>query len=184
MLLCLAAACTEQDKNGAGNAPAATDTPVVSVATQKDTTVKDLSQMGFELYTSETIGKLKSGSTQEQVISKLGRPHKRSGIQLWEADGEYHQSWEYKGVELDMSSADSSRLTVNAILLTSPANLKTGRDIGIGSSSAEVEEAYGAYFNREESSDTVWVAGSIYGGLIFNLRNNKVSRIFLGAAAE
>jgi hypothetical protein len=29
-----------------------------------------------------------------------------------------------------------------------------------------------------------YVVGSIYGGIIFNFENGRVSRIFLGAAAE
>jgi len=40
-------------------------------------------------------------------------------------------------------------------------------------------------WNREDSARTgSFVAGSIYGGIIFDFQKGKVSQIFLGAAAE
>ena len=49
----------------------------------------------------------------------------------------------------------------------------------------EVMKAYKSQWNREDSKHFGGVvAGSIYGGVMFNFKNGKVSRIFLGAAAE
>ena len=46
-------------------------------------------------------------------------------------------------------------------------------------------KAYKPYWNREESEFFGnFVAGSIYGGLVFYFQNDKVSKIFLGLAAE
>ena len=46
-------------------------------------------------------------------------------------------------------------------------------------------KAYAAEINREESDlpETV-VVGSIYGGVVFTMKNGKVVSIFIGAAAE
>jgi hypothetical protein len=38
--------------------------------------------------------------------------------------------------------------------------------------------------DREMSNAKTLLAGSIYGGLIFQFQNGKVNQIFLGAAAE
>ena len=62
---------------------------------------------------------------------------------------------------------------------------RRSRGIHIGSTIVEVTTAYGKVENKEESeSGKTFVAGSIYGGVIFTFTDGKVSQIFLGAAAE
>ena len=66
-----------------------------------------------------------------------------------------------------------------------PSTLKTLRGIGIGSAEKDVTSAYGELRDDEMSvAGESFVAGSVYGGVIFDFRDGKVSRIFLGAAAE
>jgi len=71
------------------------------------------------------------------------------------------------------------------VTLSTPSRKKTSRGIGIGSLQKEVLEAYGAEFNREESllPDTI-IAGSVFGGLVFTMKDGRVESIFIGAAAE
>ena len=46
-------------------------------------------------------------------------------------------------------------------------------------------KAYKRDRNEEESTPgSSFIAGSIYGGVIFQIENGKVSQIFLGAAGE
>jgi hypothetical protein len=56
--------------------------------------------------------------------------------------------------------------------------------MGMGSSYAEVETAYKKDIDPEATDKTQITVGSVYGGIIFSFRNDKVSRIFLGAEAE
>ena len=90
------------------------------------------------------------------------------------------------GVELGMGAYDAGGVKeVYSISLTSPSTFKTVRGIGIGSSEAEVEKAYADEKSTEDSRpDELFVAGSIYGGLLFNFVDGNVSEIFIGAAAE
>jgi hypothetical protein len=74
--------------------------------------------------------------------------------------------------------------SIASIVLTTPSRLSTTRGIRIGSTAKAVMKAYKAEWERESSKPDIFVAGSIYGGLIFNFQNGKVSKIFLGAAAE
>ena len=71
------------------------------------------------------------------------------------------------------------------ISIKSPCDYKTQRGIQIGSSSAEVHRAYKNEINLHDSkSDSSIVAGTIYGGIIFGLKDTIVTSIFIGAAAE
>lgn len=109
-------------------------------------------------------------------------------VALWGADGYYHQSRYLKAKDLEVGvyAADSllSEPLVHSVTIGEASDLKTSRNVGIGSSAAAIRDAYGALINPEESNDSVLVVGSIYGGLIFNLRDGKAVQLFLGAAAE
>ncbi len=164
--------------------PVSDSLAVVAPVTNLDSAIQHASQHLDSLLSSETIGGIHVGQSESEVNAILGRPLQRSVAQVWEADGNFHQDWEYKDLVLDMSGADSVKLTVSGIYISTPCSLKTLRKIGIGSSYKEVKKAYLEFFNKEESNDSILVAGSVYGGIIFNFANGKVNRIFMGAAAE
>jgi hypothetical protein len=126
---------------------------------------------------------------EKDVHANIACKPKKSKEVFEAATGDYIQTWEYSkcGVELKMSSErKGGSRTVASIAVSSPCNLVTVRGIHVGSTEAEVLEAYGRY--QEEDGGTEkgkqFVAGSIYDGMIFGFRDGRVSSIFLGAAAE
>lgn len=100
----------------------------------------------------------------------------------------YHQKWvSFRcGISLDMASdIKGGAKSIASITAIGPSTLRTQRNIQIGSTRQEVMKAYRHEWDKENSMPSgSFIAGSIYGGLIFNFENNKVNRIFLGAAAE
>lgn len=146
---------------------------------------------GFDLMRKESLGSLRLELAGTAVRNLFGEPNEKSKQVVWGADGEEHQTWYYKskGIELDMMGPKSKQ-EINMITINKPCTLKTGRGIGIGSTKKEVFNAYKKEINHDSSNpemqtdpDTV-VAGTVYGGVIFNFRNDQVSKIFIGAAAE
>jgi hypothetical protein len=141
----------------------------------------------FKLLKEEHIGNFSLGLSEKEVVSSLNCPVLYGENQLWEADGLYHQEWTYVncGLILDMAShrKDGTK-SIESITLMAPGDLKTHYGIGIGSSEKEVMEMYKDYWNKVHSSENIFVAGSIYGGIIFTFEEGKVVNIFLGAAAE
>jgi hypothetical protein len=141
----------------------------------------------FAAMKKERIGGLGIGTPAAAAIKALGAPSSKGKILRQEADGNYVQLWTYadKGVELGLSSAKrGGPQTIDSITIKGSSALKTARGIGLGSTAAEVARAYGAEKNVEESTADSFVVGSIYGGVIFRLAKDKVTEIFLGAAAE
>jgi hypothetical protein len=142
----------------------------------------------FSLMKDESLGKLKIDIAARQVIQLLGSPDKKSKSIIWEADGLYHQNWYYpkQGITLGMiSEITEKQQRVASIKLVSPSKLKTNRGIGIGNSYNDVVRAYQKEQERENSIPFKhFVAGSIYGGLIFSFENGRITEIFLGSAAE
>ncbi|MDO9213679.1 MAG: hypothetical protein Q8Q54_12295 [Methylococcales bacterium] len=142
----------------------------------------------FSLLNEEKLGDFKMGLSETDLKKKVSCPLKREEEQLWGADGIYHQVWHYPacGLSFSMSSVQKSgSKSVDGITVTAPSVLKTKRGIHIGSSQQAVMKAYGHDKAADaESNKQMFVAGSIYGGLVFTFKQHKVTSIFLGAGAE
>jgi hypothetical protein len=139
-------------------------------------------------YDKEQVGKLHLGLSEKEVKQIIPGQPTRGPEKLWGADGAYHQEWQYPaaGITLGMvSEKKGDPKAIERITLTSPGKLQTSKGIRIGSTEAEVNEAYGRFRNAEDSEHFGgFIAGSIYGGVMFNFTQGQVSRIFIGAAAE
>lgn len=149
---------------------------------------KDYSKIGFELVKEESLFVLNNAVTAMDVIKLIGEPEEKSEAAIWGSDGLEHQTWHYKalGLELGFMEYDTNTQIVDSIIISSPSKLRTIRGIGIGSTKSEILKAYENEINKEESdmdSDSI-IAGTVYGGLIFKLENDRVATIFIGAAAE
>lgn len=142
----------------------------------------------FTLLLQERIGDLRIDLPETVVKKAIRCPLKREADTLWGADGMYHQTWIFVdcGIMLDMASdKKGGKKSIVSITLIPPSTLRTTRNIRIGSTRQEVMQAYKRDWNKEDSDPTgSFVAGSIYGGLVFGFEKDRVNRIFLGAAAE
>jgi hypothetical protein len=136
----------------------------------------------------ETLGKLTVGQKSDQVTALLGKPESKGKDSEWAATGEWVQEWRFQahGLQINMASnTKGGAKSIASITAVSPCKLTTARGIQIGSSIANVTKAYKNVQDREQSvPGKTFVAGSIYGGVIFTFKDGKVSQIFLGAAAE
>ena len=136
----------------------------------------------------EGLGKLALDQKAGVVLKLLGEPKAKGADVLMEATGEWVQEWAFpeQGLTLMMGSTDKGGAkTVWSITADGKCELATERGVRIGSSEAEVKKAYGKVYNAEESrAGETFVAGSVYGGVIFELEMGKVAGIFIGAAAE
>lgn len=141
----------------------------------------------FDLMRGEHLGALRIDLPEAAVQAALPCPVERGPEELWGADGAYHQQWDYPGcgVTLGMvSEKQGGSKSVDYVEVASPSDLSTAQGIHIGSTWEQVVAAYEFHWNREDSGPDSFIAGSIYGGLIFTFADGKVERIFLGAAAE
>jgi hypothetical protein len=137
----------------------------------------------------ETFGDIKIGQPHVKTIAAIGQPDKKSKPEEWGADGLMHQDWTYssKGLVLNISFAKESVDTtgyVSSITANSTASFKTRANMGIGNTYTEVMEAYKRDIDTEATTKEQLTVGSIYGGIIFTFKNDKVVKIFLGAVAE
>jgi hypothetical protein len=137
---------------------------------------------------AERLGGLRLGLPEMDVLKLLGSPATRGELVFQEADGNYVQDWHYpdKGIELLMSAGEKKSVkTIANITASAPCTFATRKGIKIGDAKSAARKAYAEHVDRETRADPgILVVGSIYGGIIFNFTEGKVSRIFFGAAAE
>ena len=142
----------------------------------------------FALLETERIGDLRLGMSESALKDKIPCRLQRGPEELWGADEAWHQDWVYKacGITLGMSSdKKGGRKSIASISVSAPSELSTRRGIRIGSPEQEVRKAYRRDWNQEDSqANGGFVAGSVFGGLIFQFKGGQVSSIFLGAASE
>lgn len=144
----------------------------------------------FAWLSDEAIGPLREGMGTIELVDLLGAPPEKDEIFEEGATGDWVQEWKFPnaGVELFMR-ADTERgaQTIKAITVKAPCEYATKRGIKVGSTRAELDKAYGDVKDQDGFGDDEpgsFVAGSVYGGIIFGLEDGKVSEIFMGAAAE
>jgi hypothetical protein len=167
----------------ANNKIGPTNTESESEIVNEDSSLDSILTDSFEIID----GWLKLGLKQETIIEKLGEPTEKGLDEYWGATGTYNQEWKYEtlGIILGMESeVENGTKTVCSITLFEPCTLKTSRMIGIGTDAQLVNEKYSELIDSSFSSDESIVVGSIYGGVIFNISDKKVNKIFVGASAE
>ena len=137
---------------------------------------------------NEALGKISLARKAADLTPLSGGPESRGKETEWDASGEWVQEWRFRsrGLVLNMSSkSKGGAKSVLTITATAPCKLTTARGIHIGSTIADVTKAYGKVQDKEESvPGKTFVAGSVYGGVIFTFTDGKVSKMFIGAAAE
>jgi len=146
----------------------------------------DYLDLGFKLMDSETIGGIKRGMTFDNVKALIGEPDTISSIDTSEIDGGLYQSVEYPklGVSIVVTAQPDSVKKVENILVNEPCHFKTSKQIDIGSSLYEIKKAYGVLINPKSYSEDYLLAGTVYGGMVFNFEGLKLKSIYIGVTAD
>jgi PBP1b-binding outer membrane lipoprotein LpoB len=185
----------EPQPNQSTTAPKPTAKPStpepISAPTSTPSCTQDNYACQMKLLGEEALGSLKTGLTAKEVLTLLKAPEKKGTIQEEEATGLFVQTWDYPtlGVSLQMASeTKKGAQSINSLSLAAPSTYKTKRGIGIGGTLAALKSAYQNAMSKEDLDRTdpegSYLAGSVYGGLSFQLKGGQISEIFMGAMAE
>lgn len=177
---------TASPEAAASPSPAASGTPAATQA--KALTDDEYEALGDELMNTEFIGPVQRGMKASDIIASLGEPDKKTDPQVWGADGEYHSDWEYAsiGMTIGMTGEKEADQKVYSIDANESCNYVTLKDIKVGSTKAEVLQAYGYAVKdqTDEGTKDSIAAGGIYSGIWFGMKDGLVESIFIGPGAE
>ena len=159
--------------------------PSIDLAAHCHASAEPTTEMPFVVL--EVIGGISLEATEEQVRAAFGEPASISVPTANAVAGGLDTSWLYpdRGLTLTFWRMDQqSAPSVSIMELRGSSSEKTIFGIGIGSTVAEVESAYADCLNREDGNAEMLVAGSVYGGVMFEIEAGVVKSIFVGAGAE
>jgi hypothetical protein len=132
-------------------------------------------------------GWLKLNISQDIIIGKLGLAEEKGDDKYWGATGTFVQEWRYatQGLIFSMESDSLNGLKIlRSIIMVAPCQLTTEEKVGIGTDINLVKSIYGNHIDKAASNQDMIVIGSLYKGMVLTIENNKVSKLFIGAAAE
>jgi hypothetical protein len=139
-------------------------------------------------YTRITLGPLKLGMEEAEVIAALGPPTEKGEVVEEGATGLFLSEWAWPNQGMWVTLGAEVRggaQSVERLQIAAPSGLKTPEGIGIGSKAEQVLAAYRSELDPETPpTEQSIVVGSLFGGMIFTLTNGVVTEVFLGAAAE
>jgi hypothetical protein len=189
-LVVLATACKAElsapATTGAGEGTALSEDASVTTPSDPEPAAGP-SEEAIDALMQEPIAGVTFGMSEQEVTRLLGPP-KRKGkpSPLGEAIGGFATTWSWPGIEVALSAElKQEPFTVYQVALTAPSTAKTARGIAVGSTRAEVERAYAGLRAAEVGADdSMFVAGSIYGGVHIAFEGDRVTAIFLGSTAE
>ena len=138
---------------------------------------------------AEGIGPLRLGMPAGEALTVAGCKATLAAESYEGATGDYVRQARLPGCGVTLKLAGERKggaKDVAAVTVKAPSRFTTRQGIGIGATEAQVLAAYGRFRDAEGISrpGKVFVAGSLYDGLIFTFKNGRVAEIFLGAAAE
>jgi len=106
------------------------------------------------------------------------------GLKQMAATGDYTSGWRWPNATLDMvAEKKSGPWKARMITISKASTFETAQHIHIGSTRAELEKAYKRSEDDDKQKPNQWLAGSMYGGMLFELDHDKVSSISMGPFA-
>jgi hypothetical protein len=164
----------------------ANDSIVDSTEISNSETDEKYYKLAEKLLNSESIGGVKWNMNYNELISVLGQPDSLSDPQISEDDGENYQVAYYnsKGLNVGLSINSDSTKNISWIDVSDSSDLKTSGQIGIGSTVEQLKTVYKEYLNPDNSYPDYIIAGTEYFGIFFDLKDNKVIRIYFGLMGD
>jgi hypothetical protein len=122
----------------------------------------------------------------DELLNVNGKPEEISSPEFSDVDGMYYQTFDYKsqGLTLGILINNDSTKEVAWIEIKKPSDLKTDKNIGIGSNYVDVSNAYKEYIDPQYIDSSSLTCGSVYGGIFVDFLDGKANKLYLGYGAD
>jgi hypothetical protein len=132
---------------------------------------------------TEAIGGLKTGADEKAIIAVLGAPKHKDKAEQEGATMDYVSEWSWPTASINMvSETGKPPWTARLISISKTSTLETTQHIHLGSTRADVEKAY-KRSDEDDGKPDQFLVGSVYGGLLFELKKDRVVTISMGPFA-
>jgi hypothetical protein len=136
---------------------------------------------------AQQVGPIKLALAESKLAGLVGKPASESKPVLEAATGLTVKKRVYPKLGLTLTLAQEGPgqpWTLARFTADSPCPWKTPQGIGLGTAAETVRQVYQPLVDPEMTTSQQIVVGTVYDGVIFSVKQGKVSSIFVGAAAE
>ncbi|HEX7701783.1 MAG TPA: hypothetical protein VF403_13690 [Kofleriaceae bacterium] len=155
----------------------------VAVAAPDAVAVPDAEPDPTSILDTEAIGGLKMGADEKAIIAVLGAPKHKDKAEQEGATLDYVSEWSWPTASINMvSDTGKPPWTARLISISKTSTLETTQHIHLGSTRADVEKAY-KRSDEDDAKPDQFLVGSVYGGLLFELKKDRVVTISMGPFA-
>lgn len=131
-----------------------------------------------------SIGNIKLGMKERDIIRILGKPKSRNIKYDDVCYGSYITTWKYNGIEIEgLSTTNNPRQSeVHQIITLSP-RYPTEKGVKVGDGISKARKSYSAFISRVNGNNLAY-SNDAYGGLVFSSSTQGVIRTIrlLGAS--
>ncbi|MFO0547985.1 MAG: hypothetical protein U0271_06335 [Polyangiaceae bacterium] len=174
-----------QNQSSTASASSSSGAPAAGKATSGAATTKATPSKDWS---DETFGGIGAGTPESEVIAILGKPRSRTEATEEGASGDWVVGVQYPGTGWGFDyRADKAAgpYFVRTLTIEAPVTAKSTRNIGLGSTRAEVEAAYGAWKNPDMSLPPKMLHFGDWGGIKFTFdAHDRVESIAIGVDPE
>jgi hypothetical protein len=131
-----------------------------------------------------SIGGIKLGMKEIDIIKKLGKPKSRTTKYDDVCYSSYITTWKYNGLEIEgLSTSNNTSISEVHKITTSSSSYPTEKGVKVGDSISKAQKAYSA-LSSKKSENNLSYSNDAYGGLVFSSNKQSVIReiILLGAS--
>jgi hypothetical protein len=155
----------------------------VAVVVDAAVAVPDAEPDPTSILDTEAIGGLKMGADEKAIIAVLGAPKHKDKAEQEGATMDYVSEWSWPTASINMvSDTGKPPWTARLISISKTSTLETTQHIHLGSTRADVEKAY-KRSDEDDGKPDQFLVGSVYGGLLFELKKDRVVTISMGPFA-
>jgi hypothetical protein len=124
-----------------------------------------------------SIGDIKLGMKEKDIIGKLGKPKSRTTKYDDVCYGAYITTWNYDGLEIEgLSSSNKISESQVHFINTSSSVYPTIQGVKVGDRISTAQKAYSTFSSTIDSEKNLVYPNDAYGGLIFSINKQRLIR--------
>ncbi|MBW4612978.1 MAG: hypothetical protein KME21_06785 [Desmonostoc vinosum HA7617-LM4] len=124
-----------------------------------------------------SIGGIKLGMKEKEIIKKLGRPKSRTTKYDDVCYSSYITTWKYNELEIEgLSTSNNVSQSEVHLIKTSSSHHPTDKGIKVGDRIGKAQKTYSAFLSRNDTKNYLAYPNDAFGGLVFSISKQGVIR--------
>ena len=123
-----------------------------------------------------SIGNIKLGMKENEIIKHLGKPKSRTTKYDDICHSAYITTWNYNGLEIEgLSSSNNASQSQVHLITASSSRYPADKGVKVGDGISKAQKAYSTFLSRNDNNFLAYT-NDAYGGLVFSSNKQRLIR--------